>query len=63
MNNKYLKKMKQLLLIATMLLTFGFADAQTKIYSADGNYKGKLKYVIEGSNIMQMEITKVNLHL
>ena len=30
--------MKQFLLIATMLLTFGFANAQCKIYRGDSNY-------------------------
>jgi hypothetical protein len=43
--------MKKLLIFTSLLLTFCFANAQTKIYSADGNYKGKLKYVIEGTKI------------
>ena len=47
--------MKQLLIMATMLLTFGLATAQTKIYTAEGNYKGKLKYIIEGAKIYYAE--------
>ena len=33
------KKMKKLLILLTLLFTFGFANAQTKIYN--GNYYGK----------------------
>jgi hypothetical protein len=40
--NKILKmlKMKNLLILATMLLTFGFANAQSKIYRGNSTYYG-----------------------
>ena len=34
--------MKQLLILATMLLTFGFANAQSKIYSKGGAYSSNI---------------------
>lgn len=44
-------KMKYLLLIIIIIFTSIYANAQTKIYAANGNYKGKVKYVIEGTKI------------
>ena len=43
--------MKNLLILATMLLTFGFANAQCKIYSSSKSYGGNIVGYIDGSKI------------
>jgi hypothetical protein len=46
--------MKNLLILATMLFTFGFANAQSKIYQKDGySYREVGKY--EGGKIYQKD--------
>ena len=43
--------MKNLLILATMLLTFGFANVQCKIYSSSKSYGGNIVVYIDGSKI------------
>ena len=46
--------MKKLLLMATMLLTFGFVVAQTKIRQGDGTYSSNtVLYTIDGVKVRQ----------
>ena len=38
--------MKNLLILATMLLTFSFANAQCKVYSGKGDYGGTMTTLV-----------------
>lgn len=43
--------MKYIFLFAILMMALGTSAAQTKIYSANGSYKGSLSYIVDGPNV------------